>query len=784
MLWRLLAAVLVVGCGGRAFDNPHDRTRIDGKIPVSIDLIRQQAAAELDGKPPEQAEAERWQMIERDFNDCRLSSAKDDKDLAKEIFDTCMSDKGYVYMNRIRAEELHDSIADKVYEERQVAARRDARRAEEQRQAAEIAKHIKSKTLEWVLAINEKDLDKMRALGAENVDVNAAGVKGRTALHIAAFANDIEFVKSLIAAGANVNAVDNYGYTTLLLAAFYGHAEVAKMLIAAGANVNLASNVGNTALHVAAYYEDAEVAAEVVKMLIAAGANVNAASNKGVPVLHVAATYGNAEVVKVLIAAGANVNAANNYGATALYVATEQGHAEVVRILKAAGANVNAEEERQAAARVAEEQRQAAEEAKRKAEEQRQADAIKAESERLENNLRVYAREGKLSEVRRLIADGVNVNAADNNGGTALHYAAIFGQSEVAKVLIAAGVNVNAAGENRVVALHFAINNRNIEIVKALIAAGANVNVADIEGWTALLLAVKYGYTEVVKVLIAAGANVNAAIADATALNLAVANGHAKVAKVLLECGASPDIRGKTGFNAWDLASHQPLVNVVFQRFYEEAKQGRTYPPCRKSISQQSAPVVVAEVAKPTTTANIAAQVFDNTWRSVVVIENGDNLGSGVIVRPNVVATNCHVVDEGGDIIVYKADEQKAATNFYATIRHADNARDFCLLDVAGLWGIAATVRKYNTLKVGEDVYNLGAPEGLDLSLSSGIISQLREFDGQRWIQTDAAISPGSSGGGMFDSEGNLIGITTQKLVSEDAEGIGFAIPADLILEL
>ena len=63
------------------------------------------------------------------------------------------------------------------------------------------------------------------------------------------------------------------------------------------------------------------------------------------------------------------------------------------------------------------------------------------------------------------------------------------------------------------------------------------------------------------------------------------------------------------------------------------------------------------------------------------------------------------------------------------------------------------------------------------------MISQLRELDGDRFIQTDAAISPGSSGGGLFDSKGNLIGILTAKIVDKAAEGIGFAIPADLVLE-
>ncbi len=180
----------------------------------------------------------------------------------------------------------------------------------------------------------------------------------------------------------------------------------------------------------------------------------------------------------------------------------------------------------------------------------------------------------------------------------------------------------------------------------------------------------------------------------------------------------------------------------------------------------------------------VAAKVFENAWRSVVVVVNGEGQGSGVIIRPNIVATNCHVVNEGGGIEVYKSVDRRADTDsaFPATIRHMDEDRDFCLLDVVGLWGVSATVRRYDTLAVGEDVYGLGAPQGLDLSFSSGLVSQLRTIDDIRYIQTNAAISPGSSGGGLFDNEGNLVGIMTFKIADESTEGIGFAIPADLAL--
>ena len=210
-----------------------------------------------------------------------------------------------------------------------------------------------------------------------------------------------------------------------------------------------------------------------------------------------------------------------------------------------------------------------------------------------------------------------------------------------------------------------------------------------------------------------------------------------------------------------------------------EAIENRAY----ESEPQNNLPDIT-DIAKPPTDSTLAQQVFENTWRSVVVIETKDAQGSGVIIRPNIVATNCHVVDNAKRIAVYKSVARRADDDnaFAARIRHADKRRDFCLLDVDGLWGIAATVRKYATLKVGESVYGLGAPKGLDLSLSDGLISQLREIDGNRKIQTNVAISPGSSGGGLFDREGNLIGIMSSKITDESVEGIGFAIPADLVL--
>ena len=88
---------------------------------------------------------------------------------------------------------------------------------------------------------------------------------------------------------------------------------------------------------------------------------------------------------------------------------------------------------------------------------------------------------------------------------------------------------------------------------------------------------------------------------------------------------------------------------------------------------------------------------------------------------------------------------------------------------------------------IGEEVYAIGAPQGLDLSLSRGIISQLRGNYGKQSapiIQTDAAISPGSSGGGLFNENGELLGITTFKFSGGASEGLSFALPVEWVKEL
>ena len=114
-------------------------------------------------------------------------------------------------------------------------------------------------------------------------------------------------------------------------------------------------------------------------------------------------------------------------------------------------------------------------------------------------------------------------------------------------------------------------------------------------------------------------------------------------------------------------------------------------------------------------------------------------------------------------------------------VKAGDPDKDLCLLTAPGLTAKPARLGRAARLKVGEPVYAVGAPQGLELSLSEGIVSQLRGGP-PPLIQTTVAISPGSSGGGLFNAEAELVGITTFYL--KDSQSLNFAVPVEWIGEV
>jgi serine protease DegS len=164
-----------------------------------------------------------------------------------------------------------------------------------------------------------------------------------------------------------------------------------------------------------------------------------------------------------------------------------------------------------------------------------------------------------------------------------------------------------------------------------------------------------------------------------------------------------------------------------------------------------------------------------------------NSLGSGVIVREDgYVLTNKHVVDEADEILVMFANSQTTTAEVIGTDPHTDLA----VIKVAAR-GLPVIPQLDGTRpRVGDVALAIGNPFGLGHSVSQGIISAfsrtiITNSPYDDFMQTDAAISPGNSGGALVDYEGRLLGINTMIYSqSGGSEGIGFAIPAKLALSV
>jgi hypothetical protein len=187
-----------------------------------------------------------------------------------------------------------------------------------------------------------------------------------------------------------------------------------------------------------------------------------------------------------------------------------------------------------------------------------------------------------------------------------------------------------------------------------------------------------------------------------------------------------------------------------------------------------------APQAAPAHAASPAEDVFTRVAPSVVRVNVMDDsgrmigFGSGVVVDRDAVITNCHVIRRGVNINVKLGDAVRTAD-----IQVADEELDLCRLNVSGLGAPAVAIGTVKQLRIGQRVYAIGAPQGLELTISEGIVSSLREIPGGSVIQTTAPISPGSSGGGLFDLSGRLVGIMTFQ--HRYGQNLNFALPADWI---
>ena len=154
--------------------------------------------------------------------------------------------------------------------------------------------------------------------------------------------------------------------------------------------------------------------------------------------------------------------------------------------------------------------------------------------------------------------------------------------------------------------------------------------------------------------------------------------------------------------------------------------------------------------------------------------------GSGVVVQPRgLIVTNAHVIQGASQAEVRTA----VGTSIEASVVASDPAQDLAVLKPVASAGPGSVLAdETNTLSVGDEVFAIGSPFGLQNTVTSGIVSALRTRGGRPLIQFDASVNPGNSGGGLFDLSGRLIGIPTSiESPNGGNVGIAFAVPASRV---
>lgn len=168
----------------------------------------------------------------------------------------------------------------------------------------------------------------------------------------------------------------------------------------------------------------------------------------------------------------------------------------------------------------------------------------------------------------------------------------------------------------------------------------------------------------------------------------------------------------------------------------------------------------------------------EEVYESVFVVYSGNSLGSGFAVGKNCIVTNAHVISNERNVYV----KSYGGEEYQATILGINESQDIAVLVITGAEFSYLPIADLSVMNTGDDIYAIGAPKSMAYTLTKGVISAKERIVGYNtYIQIDAAINEGNSGGPLLNDTGQVLGMNTLKM--SDSEGIGLATPANVICE-
>jgi S1-C subfamily serine protease len=187
----------------------------------------------------------------------------------------------------------------------------------------------------------------------------------------------------------------------------------------------------------------------------------------------------------------------------------------------------------------------------------------------------------------------------------------------------------------------------------------------------------------------------------------------------------------------------------------------------------------LTSISESKSARQIAQEAFPSVVLLVMQDSNGQptSLGSGFVLRDGIVATNHHVIT--GAASGYCRVVGKNMKYEVAGTVGIDETHDLAIVAVNGLKAPAMPVGDSSQVAVGDEVFAVGNPQGLEGTFSQGIISAVRRVDNETFFQLTAPISPGSSGGPILDSSGKTIGIAVATFTG--GQNLNLAIPSSYL---